>query len=722
MAVIAQDSIVVDFIQTGYDQFIENAEQGGQAVQKLQNNIDKARGEMDKGKDSAKGFGQGILDAVGDIDVMGVSLNSIASSLRNVRDRFRSLDTGLKNVNASFGKSGKSAGGFGKALLALGRAGAIGAVVAALGGLILVLTKSQKNLDKIQQVVSGAKAAFDAFTGRVLAASEALRTGGWGAARKEFEGLGQAMSDAAKTGAAIERSFQRLRDINLELRRTTAETRTEIKELNRTIEDTDAPLEDRIAAGRRALELERGLIQEVIKRREQELFLIRLQRETASDSEDLKLREKEVAAVEAYNAALQQSIEIETTLQNKLNILENTIPTQAGSIEELSSQIARLEEQISKTSPENEGLIAELAADLKELQEELANAETTIRRLTEGPRNVSVGVTGVDSNDTFTKNVLAAFGLQSTTAQEAVDESVEEIGESILRRVEALKAKLAKEGERKPIIQELLGLSDEEFGSFQVLENQLLGLVDTITDAQIRSLDRRIDVQRQSVARAKEIADRGNAELLQAEEDKLNELLEMRERAARRQQQIDALVITANQAVAISEAIRTIASGGNPFLIAANVAAIIAGVAAATAALSGAFGDLPTFWEGAERVADVVPMARPGRDGHVVRVDGSERILTGAQNAKLLQMGVTNDEIPHLVELGLGAATMSYYNPHVYANNTGRSEYKALAKEIQAMRRSFEETYLGVSASDGAISAAFFRNKGEADFMRSLRG
>lgn len=67
---------------------------------------------------------------------------------------------------------------------------------------------------------------------------------------------------------------------------------------------------------------------------------------------------------------------------------------------------------------------------------------------------------------------------------------------------------------------------------------------------------------------------------LKIEQDRLNELLKKRQQYERAQRVIDAAVITANQALAISGAIATIANSKNPVLIAANVLAILAGIGA----------------------------------------------------------------------------------------------------------------------------------------------
>lgn len=96
-----------------------------------------------------------------------------------------------------------------------------------------------------------------------------------------------------------------------------------------------------------------------------------------------------------------------------------------------------------------------------------------------------------------------------------------------------------------------------------------------------RKTDKLIALQEDRVNAA-----RGNsAASLKIEQDRLNELIAKRERFERTQRTIDAAVIAANQAVAISGAIATIANSKNPVLIAANVIAILAGIGATIAAI-----------------------------------------------------------------------------------------------------------------------------------------
>jgi|688.fasta_scaffold03130_24 hypothetical protein len=133
---------------------------------------------------------------------------------------------------------------------------------------------------------------------------------------------------------------------------------------------------------------------------------------------------------------------------------------------------------------------------------------------------------------------------------------------------------------------------DQRRGDREELYNNVLNAASTaqqIISIEQEKTDRLIELQQQRVDAAKD-----NSKVsLKIEEDRLNALLERRQKYERAQRAIDAAVIVANQAVAISGAIRAITdAGGNPVLIAANAIAIAASIAAAIAAVRSGFGDV----------------------------------------------------------------------------------------------------------------------------------
>jgi hypothetical protein len=134
---------------------------------------------------------------------------------------------------------------------------------------------------------------------------------------------------------------------------------------------------------------------------------------------------------------------------------------------------------------------------------------------------------------------------------------------------------------------------DIKKGIDEVIESTK-ALTNAILDAAIQQTEIQIGAQERRIEKARELAEKGNAELLQAEEDRLTALNEKRAKFVRAQQALAAIELIANSTVAISKAA---AEGGAaaPFTIAATLIALAAGLVAAKAQAQAAAG---SFAEG----------------------------------------------------------------------------------------------------------------------------
>jgi hypothetical protein len=144
---------------------------------------------------------------------------------------------------------------------------------------------------------------------------------------------------------------------------------------------------------------------------------------------------------------------------------------------------------------------------------------------------------------------------------------------------EATKVSIEDAKKRKDAI--IKGIEDVLKATFE--------LTKAVLDAQIAQTDAQITGQQKRIDDAAKIAEKGNAELLQIEEDRLTKLNEKRAKFVRAQQALAAIELVANSAVAISKAA---AEGGAaaPFTIAATLIALAAGLVAAKAQAQSAAG------------------------------------------------------------------------------------------------------------------------------------
>lgn len=131
--------------------------------------------------------------------------------------------------------------------------------------------------------------------------------------------------------------------------------------------------------------------------------------------------------------------------------------------------------------------------------------------------------------------------------------------------------------------EERLARQQEIVDGIVQIYTELFNVANQLLQNQIDLLDRQSEAQRNRISQAQRIAEDGNAELLQLEEERLDALNKKREQFVKAQQALSVLEVAANSAIAISKAA---AEGGAaaPFTIAATLIALIAGLASARSA------------------------------------------------------------------------------------------------------------------------------------------
>jgi uncharacterized YccA/Bax inhibitor family protein len=144
----------------------------------------------------------------------------------------------------------------------------------------------------------------------------------------------------AREQAQITITSQKLREAQRELSVEFAEGRAQIKEYNMVAEDMSKPLEERIDAATKAMQIEQGLMH---KRQQQAAIELDLHRRqmalSESTEEDLeKEAELEVALINIRT----ESAELQTTLNNKLQTMRRAAAAEAQRLHE--EEIARQQE------------------------------------------------------------------------------------------------------------------------------------------------------------------------------------------------------------------------------------------------------------------------------------------------------------------------------------------------------------------------------------------
>lgn len=115
---------------------------------------------------------------------------------------------------------------------------------------------------------------------------------------------------------------------------------------------------------------------------------------------------------------------------------------------------------------------------------------------------------------------------------------------------------------------------------FEQIVGAAISATNKIIDAKIKEVEKQTELQTKRVEQAKEIAGEGNAELLQEEKTRLENLNKEKEKYVRQQQALATIELVANTAIAVSKAA---AEGGVAagITIAAALLALVAGLASA---------------------------------------------------------------------------------------------------------------------------------------------
>lgn len=133
--------------------------------------------------------------------------------------------------------------------------------------------------------------------------------------------------------------------------------------------------------------------------------------------------------------------------------------------------------------------------------------------------------------------------------------------------------------------------------------NATIDLLRQQAAAEVAAADTAIAAQQKQVDAATKIAEQGNAEYLQQEEEKLKQLQQAREEAAKKQLVIDAALQASQILVGVAGAAAQLAgAGGSPIKVAAGIASLVAALAAGVSLVSSLQSAQPKLYHGTDYV------------------------------------------------------------------------------------------------------------------------
>ena len=329
------------------------------------------------------------------------------------------------------------------------------------------------------------------------------------------------------------------------------EQKTKIKALAQfEIDEINNTIKDRIDKAREAGTLTAGIEQQFIEVR-------RLQTLKVVNETNDEINQVTIQAAEKRNQTLAEIRQVD--LDRQLTEVEQNTA-------EIERQRGFLIEQFaaSRSTAERNAIKEQLNANLGDLKDSIQSEESLV-------------VQGIQSKrDAELLNVKLTADERVLIEKQAdldILKARQDFGDQIMALDDENTAESKKQAdERKQAV----------LDGIEKVAKATIDLANTALNAAISETEGQINAQQKRVDAAAKIAEKGNAELLQIEEDRLNKLNEKKANFVRAQQALAAIELVANSAVAISKAA---AEGGAaaPFTIAATLIALAAGLVAARA-------------------------------------------------------------------------------------------------------------------------------------------
>lgn len=286
-----------------------------------------------------------------------------------------------------------------------------------------------------------------------------------------------------------------------------------------------------------------------------------------------------------YNNSLKQ-IQLRSSIAKRLNEASNLTPLGKANVQatierNTQDEILRLLQQtytkrkllgLSTVELEKEVDEAILAGKIRE-----QNEERELLQL-----NYQEAEKGIEFEKSHA-NTLLTLKNKSNSQKLYSDIKYEQDRKAAMEQAYGPYSREVKEQEDKITLMQKEALKQrrlEIIGYFETVSNAVLAAANQFISAEIQKADAQIQIQTKRLEEAKNIADRGNAQLLELEQKRLDDLTKQKEKFVRDQQALAAIELVANTAIAVSKAA---AEGGAAagVTIAAALIALVAGLASA---------------------------------------------------------------------------------------------------------------------------------------------
>ena len=566
----------------------------------------------------------------------------------------------------------------------------------ALGG-------SVQRTQELQQKVADLRAEYASLSGGTLQS-----------VAKNFQGIGAEIQQGIKDLDKLIDKTTQYRKINIVLQQDLANLSAKQEKLRQVSEDNTISLEDQAEATEKLLAINTEISEKNIQIASQDVRLAKLRADTNRGNLEAQEAYSEalIALIDAQAQAEVQQAEnaqrlreierdnVELDLDQLIDLADRrkTVNETIAADERLSFQTRR--QALEKALSDVEGSFRAQAEKIQEGIDAAFNIDDLVGEEDTVKLNERIKALGLDEIRQNRLREILQERIQATedlrTAQDDLNESESEAraiqgdillqeqvladlqsgsldAQKVLNRLEKERIELQKENlalqiaqleegsiERLRLEQELNNLlidqsrkrAEEEakieqdkykkIGESAREGFQLIGdLSESFFDQRIEDIDEELNAAEKRENELRQLAISGNQtaeESLAAEQKRRAELEQQRAEQIKRQK-------LAELGLSAIETYGANVAAGKPNPLAATIADI--------SLLQAFIESLPGFYEGAEMVGDALTPVLPGRDGHIIRVDGGERILTSSQNA-IIPRDMSNMELAQMASRPIG--------------------------------------------------------------------
>lgn len=346
----------------------------------LDRNNEKIKESSDKLKQQKLNVGNytdSVKDALNESGLFSEQigkLNTIISVLRKLTVQNTTAQNADNAAKATGSRITKNLTAVTKVFNTTLKASPIFLLIGILTSVVAFLKKTQVGTELLSKGFAGINAVIDVFVDRISQVGAGLFdilrgnfSEGIDKITASFKGLGDELANEVAQATALEEQLIKIRKAEALLEAQRSLSRAQIKELNKIAEDTTESFEKRADAARKAIEIEQRLLNvqtETVKQRinnslgeieigqkfEDVLALIQTEFTNVGDAAELAnkiisqlgLSESTIDDLEAFTQEIvqlgtiqQESLELQTTLTNKLNIIEAQRLAQLAKMAEL---------------------------------------------------------------------------------------------------------------------------------------------------------------------------------------------------------------------------------------------------------------------------------------------------------------------------------------------------------------------------------------------------